>query len=124
MLAVDDEKAGLDEIAHMLESNPRVAQVLTAVDAAEALRIGLVHEVLALLREDPDLARPLAHAPDHLRAEVVQAVRAEGALHLDDLLALQLNAAEAAFLPVEDRAELAELIVEGFEAAMAGDIAE
>ena len=39
MLAVDDEKAGLDEIAHMLESNPRVAQVLTAVDAAEALRI-------------------------------------------------------------------------------------
>ena len=43
---------------------------------------------------------------------------------LDDLLALQLNAAEAAFLPVEDRAELAELIVEGFEAAMAGDIAE
>jgi len=39
VLAVDDEKAGLDEIAHMLESNPRVAQVLTAVDAAEALRI-------------------------------------------------------------------------------------
>lgn len=47
----------------------------------------LVHEVLALLRADPDLARPLAHAPDHLRAEVVQAVRAEGALHLDDVLA-------------------------------------
>ncbi len=43
---------------------------------------------------------------------------------LDDILALQLNAAEAAFLPVEDRLELAELIVEGFEAAMAGEIAE
>lgn len=43
---------------------------------------------------------------------------------LDDILALQLNAAEAAFLPVEERAELAELIVEGFEAAMAGELAE
>jgi adenosine deaminase len=43
---------------------------------------------------------------------------------LDDILALQLNAAEAAFLPVEDRLELAELIVEGFEAAMAGELSE
>lgn len=40
---------------------------------------------------------------------------------LDDLLAFQLNAAEAAFLPVEDRLVLAETIVDGFEAAMAGD---
>ena len=43
---------------------------------------------------------------------------------LDDLLAFQLNAAEAAFLPVEDRVELAEMIVEGFEAALAGEHAE
>ncbi|KQV25526.1 MULTISPECIES: adenosine deaminase [unclassified Microcella] len=40
---------------------------------------------------------------------------------LDDVLAFQLNAAEAAFLPVEDRVELAEMIVEGFEAALAGE---
>ncbi len=40
---------------------------------------------------------------------------------LDDLLAFQLNAAEAAFLPVEDRLVLAETIVDGFEAVMAGD---
>ncbi|GAA1691987.1 adenosine deaminase [Microcella alkalica] len=38
-----------------------------------------------------------------------------------DILAFQLNAAEAAFLPVEDRVELAEMLVEGFEAALAGE---
>jgi adenosine deaminase len=36
---------------------------------------------------------------------------------LDDLLTLQLNAAQAAFLPVEDREALIETIIEGFEAA-------
>lgn len=36
---------------------------------------------------------------------------------LDDLLALQLNAAHAAFLPVEDREALVEAIIDGFEAA-------
>ena len=36
---------------------------------------------------------------------------------LDDLLVFQLNAAEAAFLPLEDRAELIELIEDGFGAA-------
>ncbi|QTX05314.1 adenosine deaminase [Agromyces archimandritae] len=36
---------------------------------------------------------------------------------LDDLETFQLNAAEAAFLPVEEREELAELIEDGFDAA-------
>lgn len=35
---------------------------------------------------------------------------------LDDLLTFQLNAAEAAFLPLEDREELTEQIAQGFEA--------
>ena len=35
---------------------------------------------------DPALARPLTGAPDYLAAEVVHAVTAEGALHLDDVL--------------------------------------
>ena len=35
---------------------------------------------------------------------------------LDDLLTFQLNAAEAAFLPLEDREELADRITSGFEA--------
>lgn len=37
---------------------------------------------------------------------------------LDDLLTLQLNAAHAAFLPVEDREALIDTIIEGFEAAL------
>ena len=36
---------------------------------------------------------------------------------LDDVLALQLNAAQAAFLPAEDREALMETIIAGFEAA-------
>ncbi len=46
----------------------------------------LVDEVLAMVDEDPDLGRPLEGAPDYLRAEVVYAVTAEGALHLEDVL--------------------------------------
>jgi glycerol-3-phosphate dehydrogenase len=42
--------------------------------------------VLDLVRDDPALGRPLAGAPGHLAAEVVHAVAAEGALHLDDVL--------------------------------------
>jgi glycerol-3-phosphate dehydrogenase len=45
-----------------------------------------VGAVLALAAADPALARPLPGAPAHLAAEVVHAVRAEGALHLDDVL--------------------------------------
>ncbi|WP_144794478.1 glycerol-3-phosphate dehydrogenase/oxidase [Kocuria palustris] len=45
-----------------------------------------LHTVLALIEEDPSLGRPLEGAPVHLRAEIVHACRAEGALHLEDLL--------------------------------------
>jgi glycerol-3-phosphate dehydrogenase len=45
-----------------------------------------VGDVLDLARADPALARPLDGAPEYLAAEVVHAVRAEGALHLDDVL--------------------------------------
>jgi glycerol-3-phosphate dehydrogenase len=45
-----------------------------------------VGDVLDLARADPALARPLDGAPGYLAAEVVHAVRAEGALHLDDVL--------------------------------------
>lgn len=46
----------------------------------------LVHEVLALVDERPDLGTPLEGAPDYLRAEIVYAASHEGARHLDDLL--------------------------------------
>jgi len=58
-------------------------------DAVERLlhrhgdRIG---DVLELAREHPALGRPLTGAPGYLAAEVVHAVTAEGALHLDDVL--------------------------------------
>ncbi|MGY2067513.1 glycerol-3-phosphate dehydrogenase/oxidase [Blastococcus sp. SYSU DS0619] len=45
-----------------------------------------VTAVLDLVRGDPALGRPLTGAPGHLAAEVVHAVTAEGALHLDDVL--------------------------------------
>jgi glycerol-3-phosphate dehydrogenase len=45
-----------------------------------------ITEVLALVDADPALGRPLRGAPEYLAAEVVHAVRAEGALHLEDVL--------------------------------------
>ena len=39
VLAVDDETPALDEIGYLLREDPRVGTVLTASDAAEALRI-------------------------------------------------------------------------------------
>ena len=47
----------------------------------------LVHEVLALIEDDPTLRESLAGASDHLRAEAVYAASHEGARHLDDVLA-------------------------------------
>jgi glycerol-3-phosphate dehydrogenase len=47
----------------------------------------MIHEVLALVADDPSLGEPLAGASDYLRAEIVYAARYEGARHLDDLLA-------------------------------------
>ncbi|WP_419843059.1 glycerol-3-phosphate dehydrogenase/oxidase [Candidatus Poriferisodalis sp.] len=46
-----------------------------------------VHDVLGLIAAQPDLGEPLTPELAYLRAEVVHAVRAEGALHLDDVLA-------------------------------------
>jgi glycerol-3-phosphate dehydrogenase len=47
----------------------------------------LLPELLDLIREQPDLAEPLAGAPTYLRVEALYAASHEGALHLDDLLA-------------------------------------
>lgn len=46
-------------------------------------RIG---DLLDLVADHPDLGKPLAAGHPYLRAEVVHAARAEGALHLDDVL--------------------------------------
>jgi glycerol-3-phosphate dehydrogenase len=46
----------------------------------------LVTELLDLVHARPELAAPIAGAPEYLAAEVVYAARAEAALHLDDVL--------------------------------------
>ena len=47
----------------------------------------LLHELLALTAERPELARPLPGADDYLAVEAVYAASHEGALHVDDVLA-------------------------------------
>ncbi|WJK34014.1 glycerol-3-phosphate dehydrogenase/oxidase [Solwaraspora sp. WMMA2065] len=46
----------------------------------------LAVELLALIGDDPLLASPVPGAPEYLAAEIAYAARAEGALHLDDVL--------------------------------------
>jgi len=46
----------------------------------------LAIDVLTLIDENPELARPLTGAAEYIAAEVVYAGFAEGALHLDDVL--------------------------------------
>ncbi|MYV38431.1 FAD-dependent oxidoreductase [Streptomyces sp. SID1328] len=43
-------------------------------------------QLLDLIAADPTLGRPLRHADDYLRAEIVYAASHEGARHLDDVL--------------------------------------
>ncbi len=45
-----------------------------------------VTPLLDLIADDPVMGEPLAVGHDYLRAEIIHAAQAEGALHLDDLL--------------------------------------
>ncbi|MEB3064345.1 glycerol-3-phosphate dehydrogenase/oxidase [[Mycobacterium] zoologicum] len=47
----------------------------------------LIHDVLSAADGRPDLLDPIAEAPTYLKVEVAYAVVAEGALHLEDVLA-------------------------------------
>ncbi|MEB3033225.1 glycerol-3-phosphate dehydrogenase [[Mycobacterium] nativiensis] len=47
----------------------------------------LLHDVLAAADGQPDLLDPIAEAPTYLKVEVAYAAVAEGALHLEDVLA-------------------------------------
>jgi glycerol-3-phosphate dehydrogenase len=70
-----------------------------------------VGDVLALAARDPALAQPLAGAPDYLAGEVVHAVVAEGALHLDDVLTRRTRVSiETAHRGVESAAQVAALM--------------
>ncbi len=68
-------------------------------------------DVLDLIRREPALGRPLDGAPHYLAAEVVHAVAAEGALHLDDVLTRRTRVSiETAHRGVESAAAVAALM--------------
>jgi glycerol-3-phosphate dehydrogenase len=73
-------------------------------------RIG---DVLELARRHPALGRPLAGAPGYLAAEVVHAVTAEGAQHLDDVLTRRTRVSiETAHRGVDSAPEVAALMAD------------
>ncbi|MCF8607556.1 glycerol-3-phosphate dehydrogenase/oxidase [Gordonia sp. HY442] len=68
-------------------------------------------DVLNYADEDESLLRPLAAAPQYLRAEIVYAVAVEGALHLEDVLARRTRIAiEYSHRGVDCAGEVAELM--------------
>jgi glycerol-3-phosphate dehydrogenase len=70
-----------------------------------------VGDVLELTRSHPALARPLTGAPHYLAAEVLHAVQAEGALHLDDVLTRRTRLSiETAHRGVETAPRVADLM--------------
>ena len=71
----------------------------------------LLHEVLALADGNPDLLQPIESAPDYLRAEVVYGAVAEGAMHLEDILARRTRISiEYAHRGSDSAREVAELV--------------
>jgi glycerol-3-phosphate dehydrogenase len=93
-------------------------QIAAASGLPEATIERLLHrhgdriaDVLDLARSDPALARPLTGAPRYLAAEVVHAVLAEGARHLDDVLTRRTRVSiETAHRGVESAPQVAELM--------------
>lgn len=51
----------------------------------------LISEVLALAADRPDLLNPITQAPVYLKVEAAYAAAAEGALHLEDILARRMR---------------------------------
>jgi glycerol-3-phosphate dehydrogenase len=71
----------------------------------------LLHEVLATAQDRPELLQPLTDAPDYLAVELVYGAEAEGALHLDDLLARRTRISiEYAHRGVDCAQQVAELV--------------
>ncbi|MFI6428798.1 glycerol-3-phosphate dehydrogenase [Rhodococcus oryzae] len=80
----------------------------------------LIHEVLGLATETPELLQPITDAPDYLQVEAVYAAAAEGALHLEDILARRTRISiEYAHRGVNCAEQVAQLVapVLGWDAA-------
>lgn len=84
LLGADGYFALLNQTPHLAETygvHPyRVEHLLNRYGA-------LVTHVLDLAADKPELLQPITEAPTYLRVEAVYAAAAEGALHLDDILA-------------------------------------
>lgn len=73
----------------------------------------VLRELLALIDADPGLGEPLAAAPRYLRAEIRYAARAEGVVHLDDVLERRTRlSTEVADRGVDAAEEVAALVGE------------
>ncbi|MGW6376789.1 glycerol-3-phosphate dehydrogenase [Rhodococcus sp. NPDC055112] len=80
----------------------------------------LIHEVLDLAADTPELLQPITDAPDYLQVEAVYAAAAEGALHLEDILARRTRISiEYAHRGVNCAEQVAQLVapVLGWDAA-------
>jgi glycerol-3-phosphate dehydrogenase len=80
----------------------------------------LIDEVLALAADQPDLLEPIAEAPVYLRVEAAYAAAAEGALHLEDILARRMRISiEYPHRGVDCAREVAEIVapILGWDAA-------
>jgi glycerol-3-phosphate dehydrogenase len=96
----------------------RAGELAADAGLPEASVLRLLHRhgdqvtaVMDLVRDDPALGRPLDGAPDYLAAEVVHAVAAEGALHLDDVLTRRTRVSiETAHRGVESAPAVASLM--------------
>jgi glycerol-3-phosphate dehydrogenase len=86
---------GADGLAAVRAAGRRLAEDYgVSVQVVEHLvtRYGaLAEELLALIRADKSLRRPLAAGYPYLRAEVAYAVTHEGALHVEDVLARRVR---------------------------------
>jgi glycerol-3-phosphate dehydrogenase len=80
----------------------------------------LMDDVLALAADNPELLTPITEAPGYLKVEAVYAAAAEGALHLEDILARRMRISiEYPHRGVDCAGEVAEVIapVLGWSAA-------
>ncbi|MEU5875396.1 glycerol-3-phosphate dehydrogenase/oxidase [Glycomyces sp. NPDC047369] len=86
----------------------------------------LAPQLLRMVADQPQLGRPLARGEHYLRAEVVYAARAEGALHLDDILTRRLRLSIETFdrgtRAAEDAASLAGAVLGWDEALQALEV--
>jgi glycerol-3-phosphate dehydrogenase len=71
----------------------------------------LIDDVLALAADRPELLTPIKEAPGYLKVEAVYAAAAEGALHLEDILARRMRISiEYPHRGVDCAREVAELV--------------